>query len=104
MWVGDPRTNKLSIRLNLKQPRGVELAKSLVGVSDIVAESFRPGVMERLGLSYEALKAVKPDIVMVSVSASGQTGPERGYVIGMHDASSEAEHGGFREEPSSEDE
>jgi crotonobetainyl-CoA:carnitine CoA-transferase CaiB-like acyl-CoA transferase len=72
-------SNKLSIRLNLKQPRGVELAKRLVGLSDIVAESFRPGVMERLGLSYEALKAVKPDIVMVSVSASGQTGPERGY-------------------------
>ena len=72
-------SNKLSIRLNLKQPRGLELAKRLVGVSDIVAESFRPGVMERLGLSYEALKSVKPDIVMVSVSASGQTGPERGY-------------------------
>jgi len=72
-------SNKLSVRLNLKQPRGVELAKRLVAVSDIVAESFRPGVMERLGLSYEALKAVRPDIVMVSVSASGQTGPERGY-------------------------
>lgn len=72
-------SNKLSIRLNLKQPRGVELAKRLVAVCDIVAESFRPGVMERLGLSYEALKAVKADIVMVSVSASGQTGPERGY-------------------------
>ena len=72
-------SNKLSVQLNLKQPRGVELAKRLVAVSDIVAESFRPGVMERLGLSYEALKAVKPDIVMVSVSASGQTGPERGY-------------------------
>lgn len=72
-------SNKLSVQLNLKQPRGVELAKRLVGVSDIVAESFRPGVMERLGLSYETLKAVKPDIVMVSISASGQTGPERGY-------------------------
>lgn len=72
-------SNKLSVRLNLKQPRGVELAKRLVAVSDIVAESFRPGVMDRLGLSYEALKAVKRDIVMVSVSASGQTGPERGY-------------------------
>ncbi|OGA52975.1 MAG: hypothetical protein A3G24_24020, partial [Betaproteobacteria bacterium RIFCSPLOWO2_12_FULL_62_13] len=72
-------SNKLSIRLNLKQPRGVDLAKRLVAVCDIVAESFRPGVMDRLGLSYEALKAVKPDIVMVSVSASGQTGPERGY-------------------------
>ncbi len=72
-------SNKLSVQLNLKDPRGVELAKRLVAVSDIVAESFRPGVMDRLGLNYEALKAVKPDIVMVSVSASGQTGPERGY-------------------------
>ena len=72
-------SNKLSVQLNLKDPRAVELAKRIVGVSDIVAESFRPGVMDRLGLSYDALKAVKPDIVMVSVSASGQTGPERGY-------------------------
>jgi crotonobetainyl-CoA:carnitine CoA-transferase CaiB-like acyl-CoA transferase len=72
-------SNKLSVQLNLKHPRGVELAKRLVAVSDIVAESFRPGVMERLGLGYADLKAVKPNIVMVSVSASGQTGPERGY-------------------------
>ena len=72
-------SNKLSVQLNLKQPRGVELAKRLVAVSDIVAESFRPGVMDRLGLNYEALKGVKPDVVMVSVSASGQRGPERGY-------------------------
>lgn len=72
-------SNKLSVQLNLKQPRGVALAKRLVAVSDIVAESFRPGVMDRLGLNYETLKAVKPDIVMVSVSASGQTGPERDY-------------------------
>lgn len=72
-------SNKLSVQIDLKQPRGVELAKRLVAVSDIAAESFRPGVMDRLGLNYEALKAVKPDIVMVSISASGQSGPERGY-------------------------
>ena len=72
-------SNKLSVQLNLKDPRGVDLAKRIVALSDIVAESFRPGVMERLGLSYDALKRVKPDIVMVSVSASGQSGPERGY-------------------------
>jgi crotonobetainyl-CoA:carnitine CoA-transferase CaiB-like acyl-CoA transferase len=72
-------SNKLSVQLNLKDPRGVALAKRIVSVSDIVAESFRPGVMDRLGLSYELLKQVKHDIVMVSVSASGQTGPERGY-------------------------
>lgn len=72
-------SNKLSVQLNLKDPRGVDLAKRIVAVSDIVAESFRPGVMDRLGLGYETLKQVKPDIVMVSVSASGQSGPERGY-------------------------
>ena len=67
---------KLSVRLNLKTPRGVELAKQLVGMSDVVAESFRPGVMQRLGLDYETLSALNPQIVMVSVSAAGQTGPE----------------------------
>ena len=72
-------SGKLSVQLDLKQPRGKELAKRLVAMSDIVAESFRPGVMDRLGLNYAALKAVKRDLVMVSVSASGQTGPERGY-------------------------
>jgi crotonobetainyl-CoA:carnitine CoA-transferase CaiB-like acyl-CoA transferase len=71
--------NKLSVQLNLKEPRGVELAKRVVAVSDIMCESFRPGVMERLGLGYEALKTVKSDIVMVSISACGQTGPERKY-------------------------
>ncbi len=66
---------KHSIRLNLKHPKGIALAKQLVAQSDVAAESFRPGVMARLGLGYEALKAVKADIVMLSVSSSGQTGP-----------------------------
>ncbi|NYZ14712.1 CoA transferase [Azospirillum sp. RWY-5-1] len=69
-------SNKLSVRINLKHPEGVALAKRLVAVSDVAAESFRAGVMERLGLGYEALRAVKPDIVMVSVSSCGQTGPD----------------------------
>ena len=69
-------SNKLSVRLNLKHPEGVALAKRLVAVSDVAAESFRAGVMERLGLSYDDLRAARPDIVMVSVSSSGQTGPE----------------------------
>jgi crotonobetainyl-CoA:carnitine CoA-transferase CaiB-like acyl-CoA transferase len=72
-------SNKLSVQLNLKDPRGVDLAKRIVAMSDIVAESFRPGVMDRLGLGYETLKRLKPDIVMVSISASGQSGPERSY-------------------------
>lgn len=69
-------SNKLSVRINLKHPEGIALAKRLVAVSDVAAESFRPGVMARLGLSYDALCAVKQDIVLVSVSSSGQTGPD----------------------------
>jgi crotonobetainyl-CoA:carnitine CoA-transferase CaiB-like acyl-CoA transferase len=69
-------SNKLSVRINLKDARGVELAKRLVAASDVAAESFRPGVFRRLGLGYEALKAVKPDVVLLSISASGQKGPD----------------------------
>ena len=72
-------SNKLSIRINLKHPKGVGLAKRVVAKSDIAAESFRPGVIKRIGLGYEALAAVKPDIIMVSVSASGQSGPDLGF-------------------------
>lgn len=69
-------SNKLSVRLNLKSPKGVEIAKRLVAISDVAAESFRAGVMDRLGLGYDVLRTVKPDLVMVSVSSSGQTGPD----------------------------
>jgi len=69
-------STKLSVRINLKQAEGIALAKRLVAVSDVAAESFRPGVIGRLGLGYEALKAVKQDIVMLSVSSCGQSGPD----------------------------
>jgi len=58
--------NKLSVRINLKDVEGVALAKKLVGVSDLVVESFRPGVMARLGLGYETLAAIKPDRIRTS--------------------------------------
>jgi crotonobetainyl-CoA:carnitine CoA-transferase CaiB-like acyl-CoA transferase len=67
------------VRINLKKAEGVALAKRIVAVSDVAAESFRPGVVERLGLGYEDLKAVKPDIVMLALSSSGQTGPDRHF-------------------------
>jgi crotonobetainyl-CoA:carnitine CoA-transferase CaiB-like acyl-CoA transferase len=69
-------STKLSVRINLKKPEGVALAKRLVAVADVAAESFRPGVMDRLGLGYAALREVKPDIVMLAVSSSGQTGAD----------------------------
>src|SRR5579871_1259140 len=52
-------STKLSVRINLKHCKGIELAKRLVAISDVAAESFRPGVVGRLGLGYEALRAVK---------------------------------------------
>ena len=71
--------NKLSVCLNLKEPQAVALALELAKVSDLVLENFRPGVMERLGLGYPQLRQVKPDIILVSISANGQSGPERRY-------------------------
>ena len=68
--------NKLSVRLNLKLPEAVALARRLVAVSDVDAESFRPGVMQRLGLGFDALREARPDIVMLSLSSSGQSGPD----------------------------
>lgn len=71
--------NKLDITLNLSHPQGVELAKDIAKLCDVVVENFRPGVMARLGLDYEALRQVKPDIVYLSSSARGSTGPEWDY-------------------------
>lgn len=68
--------NKLSVRLNLKQPEAVQLAKRLVSLSDVAAESFRAGVMKRLGLGFEELRAVKADIILLSLSSCGQSGPD----------------------------
>src|SRR5882757_4670365 len=68
--------NKLSVRLNLKQPEAVVLAKRLVALSDVAAESFRAGVMKRLGLGFDDLRAAKPDIILLSLSSSGQSGPD----------------------------
>ena len=72
-------STKLSVRINLKKAEGVALAKRLVAVSDVAAESFRPGVVERLGLGFADLTAVKSDIIMLAVSSSGQSGPDRHF-------------------------
>jgi len=76
----DLNVNKLSLTLNLTHEAARKIIKRLVKVSDVVAENMRPGVLERLGLGYEALRTVKPDIIMLSSSAVGSTGPERTYV------------------------
>jgi benzylsuccinate CoA-transferase BbsF subunit len=71
--------NKLGITLNLSKPEGIALAKRLVGISDAVVENFTPRVMANWGLDYASLKKIKPDIVMLSLSTMGNTGPWRDY-------------------------
>lgn len=68
--------NKLSVRLNLKKPEAVKLAKQIVAISDVAVESFRPGVLKRLGLDFDTLLEVKSELVMLSLSSSGQSGPD----------------------------
>ena len=65
----------LGITANLKEPRAVELIKRLVAESDVVVENYPPRVMAELGLDYERMREVRPDIVMLSLPAAGQYGP-----------------------------
>ena len=67
--------NKRSLTLNFREPKAVEVFLKLVGESDVVVENFTPGVMARLGIDYETVKAVNPRIVFCSISGFGQTGP-----------------------------
>lgn len=67
--------NKRSLALDLKRPEALEVIRQLLQDHDIVLEQFRPGVMERLGLGYEALKAINPRLIYVSITGYGQTGP-----------------------------
>src|ERR671927_1986115 len=67
--------NKRSIALDLKSPKGKEIALKLVDGADVVAENFRPGGMEKLGFGYEALKARNPSLIYASASGYGPDGP-----------------------------
>ena len=72
--------SKLHAALNLSRPEGLELALRLVETADVVVENFAVGVFERLGLGYEALRARRPDVILVSSSGTGRTGPDRDFV------------------------
>jgi crotonobetainyl-CoA:carnitine CoA-transferase CaiB-like acyl-CoA transferase len=79
-WNCNPLFNsvnlgKESVTLELSTPEGVEVFKRLVAEADFVAENFKPGVMKKLGIDYDAVCTVKPDIIFCSISGYGQTGP-----------------------------
>jgi crotonobetainyl-CoA:carnitine CoA-transferase CaiB-like acyl-CoA transferase len=71
-------TGKRSIVLDLKKPAHKEVARKLIAGADVVVENFRAGVMDRLGLGYEACRQGNPGLVYCSVSGFGQTGPLKG--------------------------
>jgi crotonobetainyl-CoA:carnitine CoA-transferase CaiB-like acyl-CoA transferase len=73
--------NKRSIALDMKKPGAVEVAKAVIARADVFVQNFRPGVVDRLGLGYDALREIKPDIIFVSVSGFGSTGPYSGQRV-----------------------
>ncbi|WP_375404144.1 CaiB/BaiF CoA transferase family protein [uncultured Sphingomonas sp.] len=76
VWLSEAR-NKKSITLDLKSPEGADILRKLVERSDVVLENFRPGTLEKWGIGFEALRKINPRLVMLRVSAYGQTGPMR---------------------------
>ncbi|MBI4286913.1 MAG: CoA transferase [Chloroflexi bacterium] len=82
-FEGVPRYNfvnlsKWGASINMRKAEGLELVKRLISVSDVLLENYSAGVIDRMGLSYEAVREVRPDIIMVSASGSGRVGPEAG--------------------------
>jgi crotonobetainyl-CoA:carnitine CoA-transferase CaiB-like acyl-CoA transferase len=71
--------NKLGITLDLRQARGVELLRQLIATGDVLVENYTPRVMDSFGMPYEAIRAIRPEIVMISLPAYGGTGPWRDY-------------------------
>lgn len=75
LWWFVQARNKQSLTLNLRHPEGLAILKQLLADADILIENFRPGVLEKLGLSWDTLHALNPKLVMVRLSGFGQTGP-----------------------------
>src|SRR5258705_13242421 len=67
--------NKRSLAVNLKSPEGRQIVLELARRSEVFLQNYRPGVAERLGMDYESIRAVRPDIVYVSISGDGDSGP-----------------------------
>ncbi|GLW33180.1 CaiB/BaiF CoA transferase family protein [Actinoplanes regularis] len=75
LWWPVVARNKKSVTCNLRSPEGQELARRLVAHADVLLENFRPGTLERWGLSYEELSKINPRLILVRVTGYGQTGP-----------------------------
>ena len=76
--------DKMAISVNAKHPSGLKLIKDLISVSDIVIENFRGGVLDRWGLGFDEMRKAKPDIIYLSMSGYGHTGPYKDYASHFH--------------------
>jgi crotonobetainyl-CoA:carnitine CoA-transferase CaiB-like acyl-CoA transferase len=84
-FFGDFNTSKKSLGLDLKNPEAIEIARELISKSDVMIESFAPGAIERMGLSYEEVSKLNPRLIMISTCLMGQTGPACGLAgYGYH--------------------
>ncbi len=79
LWFNSLNVNKLSVTIDAKTPKGVELLRKLAADCDVVTENFSAGVLDRWGLGYEDLKKVRPDVIYLAQSGFGHTGPYRDY-------------------------
>ena len=100
-WFNTLHMSKLGITAEMRHPKGKAIIEELVSISDVVIENFRAGLMERRGLGYEALRAIRPDIIMLSMPAFGSTGPWKDFIqygIGQEQLGGISSMNGYRGE------
>ncbi len=79
-WFNTLHMSKYGITVGMTQPKGKAVVEELVSISDVVIENFRAGLMERRGLGYQALRSIRPDLIMASMPAFGNTGPWKDFI------------------------
>ncbi len=97
-WFHSVNRGKLGVTINFTTPRGAEIIRQLVGMSDIVVDNFTPDVLAKYDLHYEALTQLKPDLIMLAISVAGHHGPyrdTRAYAFNLHGLSGFASLIGF---------
>ncbi len=100
-WFNTLHMSKLGITAEMRHPKGKAIIEELVSISDVVIENFRAGLMERRGLGYEALRAIRPDVIMVSMPAFGSSGPWKDFIqygIGQEQLGGISSMNGYRGE------
>ena len=100
-WFNTLHMSKLGVTAEMRHPKGKAIIEELVSISDVVIENFRAGLMERRGLGYEVLRAIRPDVIMLSMPAFGSVGPWKDFIqygIGQEQLGGISSMNGYRGE------